>query len=51
MVNPNNTDPDIPTLYFVPPKNSSQKAKECQIKNKKNGLDSPFVIGTRIVVL
>ena len=48
MVKPGGTDEDLRTLVFVPPKESTQKAKDCI---KAGGKEPQFIVGQRIVVL
>jgi hypothetical protein len=48
MVRPEGNDSDLQTLFFVPPKESERKRKDCE---KSGGREAPFVIGQRIIVL
>lgn len=48
MVKPGGTDEDLKNLALVPPKGSSQKAKQCE---KAGGKEPPFVLGKRNLVL
>lgn len=48
MVRPGGADSDLKSIAFVPPSNSSQKARECE---RKGGKESPFIVGERNIVL
>jgi hypothetical protein len=48
MVRPGGTDNDLKELAFMPPRESEQKRKECEILG---GKEAPFFIGQRIIVL
>jgi hypothetical protein len=48
MVKPGGTDTDLRNIVFVPPKASAKAAQECQ---RKGGVETPFQLGQRNIIL